>query len=200
MNQRPPRSRSSSRRRHHQNKPNSNTPGQQPNTKGGGNNRRRRPSSSHSAPSSNRSPQRPPSLTRQYYQLLDQHLKARKQFFEMYFRVDLHRLRRLEDEYHRTQRELVRFQYQLNDWERQKISAQVDYYPQDNDYSKSHPQEVQEFESRVDFLLDPVNEERLPALFYHTETKQKERPSYQDDVEETTGTWEDYLHHAQAKG
>ncbi len=140
-----------------------------------------------------------PSVVRQYYQLLEDHMKARKNFYELYFRVDHNKLDKLEDDYHRTQLEMIKFEYRLSDWELQKLSHQVDFYPEDNDYSRTRPEEIEEYKKQVEFLLDEKNDERLPPLFYHTETKQKSRNSYRDDREESKGTSEDYLSYIQSK-
>ncbi len=120
-------------------------------------------------------------IIQKYDNLQDQHLQARKKYFEMYHRIDdrgLEKLKRIFDE---TLDNLRRFEEKLEDWQKETLAKKIDAYKLDTIYSEGH---------ETGLLGDNVPDG--PFKNPHVTDAQINRDNYANDREETMGTIEDY--------
>ena len=129
-------------------------------------------------------------LLMQFDRLVEQHIEARKKFFEFYYRVDYNRRDKLEDQFYFTGQNILRFQRELPHWQLKELQKhRTDIYSIDNIYSSSHPE-------GENLPMNPaVNE-----AHYHLSPKQLKRESYRADQEISVGTYEDYLSYKATQG
>jgi len=122
-----------------------------------------------------------------YDNLLEQHLMTRKKYFEYFNRVDERQLYKLEKNFFDSIEHLRRFEASLEPWQREALEKRkTERYKLDLTYSNNrglNPQEAAQLEVLPDEIEDP-----------HFKESQKEAfVEYQDDTEESVGTFEDYL-------
>jgi hypothetical protein len=130
----------------------------------------------------------------QYDRLLEQHVEARKKLHEQFYRVDLARLDKLEKKFDDTLRDLRAFEKQLKPWQEEKLrNYKTEFYPLDAEYSQNYAseEEVTEFKT----LKGPQAQlaTSVRGVNFHTNEVQVKRESYAADVEDSAGTYEDYL-------
>ncbi len=122
-----------------------------------------------------------------YDNLLEQHLITRRKYFEYFNRVDERQLRRLEKNFYDSVEHLRRFEANLEPWQREALEKRkTERYTIDATYSLNRgldPLAVQPIEVAPDEIEDP-----------HFKDSQKEAfLEYKQDVEESMGSYEDYL-------
>ena len=130
-------------------------------------------------------PKNADTLVSKYLNLLDQHLSARKKYFEMYYRADPNQKVKLEKNFYKTVEQLREFEAKIPQDLKEKFILKTDQYGPDNDYSTGHniPKEgALEIESNEE-IQDP-----------HYLNSQMEA-SYKDDREESSGAMEEYLNY-----
>ncbi|MBL7663893.1 MAG: hypothetical protein JNM93_02080 [Bacteriovoracaceae bacterium] len=131
----------------------------------------------------------PPSrIVIKYDNLLDQHLQARRKYYEMYYRVDYPALDKLEKNFYDTLDNLRRFESRLEPWQRDILQKRTDGYKLDLDYSTNN---------NISAVGDNVP--AGPHKEQHINDKQLNRPSYANDREESVGTDDDYIKYAESK-
>ncbi len=158
-------------------------PRQNPDNRGGGqqqsnNNRSRRPNGR--VLTSNQ-------VLVKYDNLLEQHLITRRKYYEYFNRVDERQLYRLEKNFFDSIEHLRRFEANLEPWQRETLEKRkTERYRIDSTYSENRgmdPYVKPEVEVKPEEIEDP-----------HFKDTQKEAfVEYQDDTEESEGTFEDYL-------
>lgn len=122
-----------------------------------------------------------------YDNLLEQHLIARRKYFEYFNRVDDRQLRRLEKNFYDSVEHLRRFEANLEPWQREALEKRkTERYAIDATYSLNRGLDP----------LAPVPVEVAPEEIEdpHFKDSQKEAfEEYKEDEEESSGTYEDYL-------
>ncbi len=122
-----------------------------------------------------------------YDNLLEQHLITRRKYFEYFNRVDDRQLFKLEKNFFTSIEHLRRFEANLESHQREALEKhKTERYRLDLTYSNNRgwdPAEIAKVEVSPDEVEDP-----------HFKDSQKEAfAEYQDDTEESEGTFEDYL-------
>lgn len=117
----------------------------------------------------------------QYDALLDEHLAARKRYFEYFNRVDDRQRKKMEDQFFHSIEKLRNFENSLRPWQKEFLVKKVDRYSLDLTYSSNH-----------ELPIEGKSEVEGPFSDPHFLKSQELRPSYKDDKEETLGTIEDY--------
>ena len=177
-------------RRRRRKKPNNNKPkgdspeaksaapkkqGQNPDNKKSNNrnqNKKRKPN--------NKKPLRDHEIILKYDNLMEQHLIARKKYFENYHRKDKKRVEKLERNFQRTGLDVRAFERRLKPHQFEILEKKIDGYALDLDYSTSSGEQ-------------PVTE--LPVAPFgdpHENEIQLARPSFKEDTEESVGSMDDY--------
>ena len=132
-------------------------------------------------------------VIRRYDQLLAQALKARHQYFEQHCRVSFQQEDHLEQQWHRANQELIRYQKSLRPQQLKDLEqARTALYPSDSQYSSSRQDELIEFEKIQRALQQPSQPVEMPVA-PHISDKQKNRDSFKADQEESIGSMEDYF-------
>lgn len=129
---------------------------------------------------------RPKSLTparilQKYDNLLDQHIVARRKFYEMHGRAQGRQLDKIESNFEKTLEALRSFERSLKDWQRDVLKQKIDAYPEDRQFSQTHGLEAKGDD--VAFSGEFEDPHLLPF--------QKES-DFSGDTEESVGTIEDY--------
>lgn len=146
---------------------------------------------SHQSGAKNRNRHGRPLTTNQvlvkYDNLLEQHLITRRKYFEYFNRVDDRQLRRLEKNFYDSVEHLRRFEANLEPWQREALEKRkTERYTIDATYSLNRgldPLAPQPIEVAPEDIEDP-----------HFKDSQKEAfVEYKEDVEESMGSYEDYL-------
>lgn len=122
-----------------------------------------------------------------YDNLLEQHLITRRKYYEYFNRVDDRQLRRLEKNFYDSIEHLRRFEANLEPWQREALEKRkTERYAIDATYSNNRgwdPLAPQPVEVAPEEIEDP-----------HFKESQKEAfAEYKEDVEESMGSYEDYL-------
>lgn len=115
-----------------------------------------------------------------YDHLLEQHVQARRKYFELFYRKDPRRVEKLERNFQKTSMDIRSFETRLKPWQLEVLYKRTEGYPLDLDYSESSQEKV------VDEL--PT----APFIDIHINASQRARSSYKDDTEESVGSFEDY--------
>jgi hypothetical protein len=122
-----------------------------------------------------------------YDNLLEQHLITRRKYFEYFNRVDYRQLKKLEYSFYDSVEHLRRFEFSLEPWQREVLEKRkTERYKLDLTYSNNrgwNPEEI----AKADFAPDE-NEDP-----HFKDTQKEAYQEYRDDVEESSGTYEDYL-------
>lgn len=118
-------------------------------------------------------------VLQKYDNLLDQHLVARKKYFELYGRSNDKQLDKAEQNFYQTLRDLRSFEEKLTDWQKEALEGKTEMYPKDTLISKTYNEEVIEVSFEGDFE-DP---HLLPM---------QRQADFSSDTEESVGTYEDY--------
>jgi len=129
---------------------------------------------------------RPKSLTparvlQKYDNLMEQHIAARKKYYEMHARLKGKQLDKIENNLTKTLNDLRKFENGLNDWQKEVLTKKIDNLPPDRHFTSTHD-------------LEPVGEDVPFSGDFedpHLLTIQKEA-DYSEDKEETQGTMADY--------
>lgn len=133
---------------------------------------------SHSHPQSGR----PEDLNKKWDRLKDSYMVARKKFFDNYHATEgSHAKDKLENDYFEALKNLRTFEEFLQKNHRPLFARTTAQYRPDVDYSTAHTTD--------DFPLPP---NLVPSEDVHIIPRQTERAKFQDDVEESVGTMEDY--------
>lgn len=122
-----------------------------------------------------------------YDNLLEQHLITRRKYYEYFNRVDDRQLRRLEKNFYTSVEHLRRFEANLEPWQREALEKRkTERYRLDLTYSQNH---------NIDLTLPPPIEVAPDEIEDpHFKESQKEAfKEYENDTEESVGTFEDYL-------
>jgi hypothetical protein len=162
------------RKRNNRRRPNKNTDG---NKSGSDNKRRRNPR--------NRRPKSltPSRLLQKYDNLLEQHLIARRKYFEMFGRASGKQFDKIEKNFHRTLKELRDFEANAKDWQKEVLDQKINPYPEDRQYSTEH--ELGEVEY-VPFDGDYEDPHLLPT---------QKSQNWAEDTEESSGSMDDYYNY-----
>lgn len=118
-------------------------------------------------------------VLQKYDNLLEQHLVARKKYFELYGRAHDKQLDKAEENFKQTLKQLRLFESKLTDWQKAALESKTEMYPKDTFISSSYNEETIEVSFEGDFE-DP---HLLPI---------QKQADYSTDTEETVGTIEDY--------
>ncbi|HLE11746.1 MAG: hypothetical protein A2504_15390 [Bdellovibrionales bacterium RIFOXYD12_FULL_39_22] len=121
-------------------------------------------------------------LARKYDFLLEQHINARKKFFEMYFRADKAQKIKLEKHLQSAREQLYNFDKEINYSTKKLLDKRNGAHPFIDTYAKEHGQVISHFseDSLAERFTDP---HRLPT---------QKNGTFKDDTEESVGTLEDY--------
>lgn len=125
----------------------------------------------------------PGRLLQKYDNLLEQHLVARRKYFEMFGRSSDKQLEKLASNLERTLSELRAFESNAQPWQMEILHKKINPYPLDTQYSSEHqltPVEYVPFDGDYE---DP-----------HLLDTQKAK-EWTQDTEESSGTMEDYYNY-----
>lgn len=120
-------------------------------------------------------------ILQKYDNLMDQHIVARKKYYEMHGRIAGKQLEKVEANFERTLRELRAFEASLKDWQKEVLEQKVNMYPEDRHYSSVN--NISPDGERVPFSGEFEDPHLLP-------TQKSEQ--WQNDTEESIGSMEDY--------
>lgn len=153
-----------------------NTNQQNPKGKPQGNKKRRR---RRKRPSENLDPIE--KIFRKYENLLDQHLIARKKYYEFFHRADPKQKVKLEYNFTRTIKEVRDFESSLQGEELEKFNAKYHGLKLDTTYTSNRDMKIEG--DAVSFEGEFEDPHYLPSQI---------DSDYSDDTEESTGTMDDY--------
>jgi hypothetical protein len=125
-----------------------------------------------------------------YDNLLEQHLKSRKRYFEYYNRVDDHQRRKLELQFFSTIEHLRRFEASLEDWQKDYLKKKTERYRLDLTYSQNH---------ELPAVAEPVSTDGEFPDPHFTSAMTKAWAEYAQDTEESVGSIEDYQKYKDSK-
>lgn len=122
-----------------------------------------------------------------YDNLLEQHLITRRKYYEYFNRVDDRQLYKLEKNFFDSIEHLRRFEANLEPWQREALEKRkTERYKLDLTYSNNrgwNPEEIAKAEFQPDENEDP----------HFKETQKEAFAEYKEDIEESEGSYEDYL-------
>lgn len=121
-----------------------------------------------------------------YY--MEENLKLqqlRLTFFEAFHSPSSKKARKAKDHYFRSLRTLRNFEKKLRPWQKEELNKFVNFFPNDDQFSKSSDAENLELIEEQEETKDNIIE------FFHELESQKES-SFESDTEESMGTIEDY--------
>lgn len=121
-------------------------------------------------------------VTTKYLNLLDQHIQARRKYFENFDRVTGATLEKLEQNFIESQKLFLTFKDKLSEDDRKYFEARYESTKPDNIYSMNH-------NLSQDAYIVP--EQQLVIEDPHLLESQK-KSSFTDDEEESVGSLEDY--------
>lgn len=125
-------------------------------------------------------PLSPSKIIQKYDNLLEQHLIARKKYFDLFGNPEEKQLPKAYDNFIQTIKDLRNFEDKLIDWQKKALESKTEMYPKDTEYSENHKDE--------ETLQVSFEGEFEPQ---HYLLSQRES-NYKDDKEMTVGTIEDY--------
>lgn len=125
----------------------------------------------------------PGRLLQKYDNLLEQHLVARRKYFEMHARSSGKQLEKLVQNVERTLSELRKFESGAENWQKEILDNKINPYPEDNQYSKEHELAEVEYVPFDGDYEDP-----------HLLVSQKNL-NWAEDTEESSGSMEDYYNY-----
>lgn len=121
-------------------------------------------------------------ITTKYLNLLDQHLQARKKYFENFSRVNPKQLEKLERNYVESQKAFLVFKERLSTEDRELFEKRYESLQLDTTYSSNHELPVGPVE--VSFTEEEIEDPHL--------LQSQIESSYNEDEEESVGNYEDY--------
>lgn len=124
----------------------------------------------------------PARILQKYDNLLDQHIVARRKFFEVHGRVSGKQLEKIEHNFNKTLKALYEYRDTLQkDWQQEVLKEKVDLYPEDRQFTQTH--QLEPVGDAVDFEGDFEDPHLLPT---------QKATEWANDTEESVGTMEDY--------
>ncbi len=121
-------------------------------------------------------------IIQKYDNLLEQHLQARRKYFEMFHRASDGNLRKLKKIFDESLENLRRFEEKLEDWQRETLEKKINAYKLDTIFSEAHNTGLQgEAPPNGPFKNPHITQEQL------------EREDFSRDTQESVGTMDDYL-------
>ena len=129
---------------------------------------------------------RPKSLTparilQKYDNLMEQHIVARRKYFEMHGRAQGKQLDKIEANFQKSLDSLRRFEEGLKDWQLEVLKEKIDAYPEDRQFSSTH--DLSPKGEEVSFSGEFEDPHLLPTQI---------EADFSGDTEESIGTMEDY--------
>jgi hypothetical protein len=121
-------------------------------------------------------------ITTKYLNLLDQHLQARKKYFENFSRVNPKQLEKLERNYVESQKAFLVFKERLNTEDRELFEKRYESLKLDTTYSSNHELPVGPVE--VNFTEEEIQDPHL--------LQSQMESNFNEDTEESTGSYDDY--------
>lgn len=121
-------------------------------------------------------------ITTKYLNLLDQHIQARRKYFENFDRVNNATLEKLEQNFIDSQKLFLTFKEKLNEEDRKNFEARYESIKPDTIYSSNHNLNDDSYK---------IPEEELVIEDPHLLESQK-RAAFSQDTEESMGSLEDY--------
>lgn len=134
-------------------------------------------------PNKNRRPKSltPARILQKYDNLLEQHIVARRKYYEMHGRVQGKQLDKVEKNFFKTMEAIRTFEDGLKDWQRDVLKEKIDAYPEDRQYSSTH-----ELGTKGDDV--PFSGEFEDPHLLQSQIE----ADYSNDTEESVGTIDDY--------
>lgn len=121
-------------------------------------------------------------VQKQYLLILERHLQKRKKYFELFHRADPAQLRKLEEQFHQSGEELLKFRETVPEDLRVAFDQWNNGLKHDYSYAKNHQLELET--TPPSFEGDFEDPHYLPS---------QQNANFSEDTEESTGTMEDYL-------
>lgn len=119
-------------------------------------------------------------IFKKYLNLLEQHVAARKKYYELYFRADPNQKRKLEKTFDNTIEQLRQFEETLNENDKKLLFDRINGQRPDLDYTNNHQLEPNTVKENVE-IEDP---HFLPS---------QASADFRNDTEESSGSMDDYL-------
>lgn len=124
----------------------------------------------------------PARILQKFDNLLEQHLVARKKFFEVHGRFVGKQLEKVEQNYHKTMKALYEYKDGLQkDWQKEVLAPKTDLYPEDRQFTSTH--NLEPIGDIVPFEGEFEDPHLLPT---------QKSTNWAEDTEESEGTIEDY--------
>ncbi|MCB9090996.1 MAG: hypothetical protein H6621_11870 [Halobacteriovoraceae bacterium] len=120
-----------------------------------------------------------------YLDFMSRYLNARKEYYGSYNVANERKRRHLYNQYIQCLQQLRNYETKLHSEKLETLQAHVDGFPNDTKFSSHHPQD--EIGNPAD-----IENEQLRPLQYFELLSQKERPQYEEDTEESSGSIDDY--------
>lgn len=128
-------------------------------------------------------PLTPEKIHTKYDNLLEQHLTARRKFFELNGRANTKQIEKARHHFYRTIEDLRKFESNLKDWQKESLETKTESYPMENSYTETHELPKHTYDNVLTILSDG-DPHLLPV---------QRDSSFSHDTEETLGTMEDYM-------
>jgi len=131
----------------------------------------------------------PSKITERYDLLLEDHIKARRNYFYYFYSTDEKLRTKCHEQFDKTLLELRNFESSLREsWQQEALSRRSNPYPLDLDHSTKH--QLPQIEEKVDPKI------QFEDIHFASVTK----INFKDDQEESLGSIEDYLQYKNSKG
>lgn len=118
-----------------------------------------------------------------YLNLLDQHIIARRKYHDLFYRADPNQKIKLEKNFYNSLNDIREFENKMTPETRQLFEKRNNGLANDNVYAQNHTLELEG-------ILEIKNESEIEDPHY---LKSQEACDYSNDIEESKGTYEDYL-------
>lgn len=167
------------------NNKNNNRRRRNPNNKGGNRGPKHNKNNNYNNKRNSNRNRRPKSLTpsrilQKYENLMEQHVIARKKYFEVFGRITGKQFQKIENNFNRTLKAIVEYKDSLKDWQQEVLDKKLNFYPKDTQYSQAH-QDEQALEVEFEGIFEDPH--LLPTQKEHL---------WSNDTEESVGTIDDY--------
>lgn len=129
----------------------------------------------------NKKPLTPEKIHAKYDNLLEQHLVARRKFFEVNGRGNSKQTEKARAHFYRSIEQLRNFEAKLKDWQKEVLEKKTELYQPDLDFSMTHNLPEHDQDHALAILAD-----NDPHIL------DSQKIDFSHDTEESIGTMEDY--------
>ncbi len=157
------------------------------------NNNHRRPQHGHHQ---QQAPNRPKNgvdaIFDRYENLMQEHVNARRKYYDLYYTADDNQIRKLEDNFYRTLEAVRRWEDNLEPWKKEFLLKKIEMYGFDTTYSQNRELIKPDAPKPSYGLYSGLSDTPPEAPFEDPHYLQTQKQSFQEDTEESVGSIEDY--------